>query len=174
MHRSTSLVRRRAIALLGVLVLGLGSSGCVLWAFHERNKALDRQKKQNAEHQANFEKCKAEVAARTRVPDAPPAAPIDGTWQCLYTSPTGEQFAESVTFTSSGRDVSVTGRDNWNNNIIADGHLGGREMMYTPAENSVVNMTLHPSGRTLDGQAMYWYADGLTCHDTKYRCRRRY
>jgi hypothetical protein len=108
------------------------------------------------------------------VPDAPPAAPIDGTWQCLYTSPTGDQFAESLSFTTSGRSIAVTGRDNFNGNIMADGQLGGREIAFQHVETAVVNLTVHPSGRMLDGQVMYWYMDGLTCYETKYRCRRRY
>ena len=45
MHRPIPVARHRLIALFAALTLALGSSGCVLWAFHERNKAIERQKK---------------------------------------------------------------------------------------------------------------------------------
>ena len=174
MRCPASLSAHRLVALLGTLTVVLGSSGCFLWAFHERNKAMERQKKVQATVQADYDKCKATIATLVRVPDAAPAARIDGDWQCMYTAALGDQFVESLTFSISGKSVAVTGRDNWNNNVIADGQLGGRVVAFQPAKDSVVNVTIDPSGRMLDGRATYWYPDGPTCHETRYRCRRRY
>ena len=151
-----------------------GSSGCVLWAFHERGKALERADEQAKVTAGNLQQCKARVATIARVPTTPPAARLDGTWQCMYTSPTGAQFAESLTFGVDGSRVMVTGRDNYNNNLMADGEIGGRVLAFKYRPSAAVQATVDGSGRMLDGQVVYWYEDGAMCHEARYRCRRRY
>jgi hypothetical protein len=152
-----------AVALrTALLAVVLPSNGC-LWLL-EKKVAQKRHDEAQAE-------CDKNVAALKQKIDTslPPARNLDGRWQCFY-EPGGESVTQHLTMRANGSQVTITGRDNYGNNIVADGTSAGDRMMYRQANVATVAVSIDPRGRTLNGEILYLAETG--CFTTRYVCQR--
>lgn len=145
----------RPVVAISVGLLSLTSSACFL-------TAGIRQK---------HDTCLAEIQQLGAPDRAPPSVRLDGNWQCMYTDNDGDDRVENLTFITNGSSLTMTGRDNFNNNITVDAKQGGKTVTFTGHENGF-RIVADPSGRLLDGKFQYWGPSG-TCLQARYICRRR-